>query len=82
MSVVHIGKQFNIQDQWGPQEDRLVKQVTNQINQRFPDHKNLLIKLTWFGPQFDNDTWDQVLHLVHSLTTVHMGKLKSLNKIT
>lgn len=82
MSVVHIGKQFNIQDQWGPQEDRLVKQVTNQINQRFPDHKNLLITLTWFGPQFNNGAYQQIQEFKQNNTTFdHVFWLSSVDPI-
>lgn len=34
--------------------------MTAQINTQFPSSKNLIINLTWFGPQFNNSAWQQI----------------------
>jgi hypothetical protein len=65
MTTEYIGTTFNIRDQWGPQEKRLINSVLNQINRKFGHDDNLLINLTWFGPQFDNDLYQRMINLVN-----------------
>jgi hypothetical protein len=66
MSLTYIGNTFNIKDQWGPQEVELITNLSNQIEQKFLHQENLLINLTWFGPQFNNNSYQQVLDLACS----------------
>lgn len=45
---------------YGEQEHRIFNCIKNQIDKKFTKKKNLIINLTWFGPQFSNGAWDQV----------------------
>ena len=47
--------------QWQVDEVELIKNLQQQIEQAFPDTKNLLINTTWFGPQFPNGEYNKVL---------------------
>jgi len=60
MSVTFFGNAFLIKDQWGRQEHNLIKSVQQQIDQAYPSDDNILINLTWFGPQFDNTAWHKI----------------------
>lgn len=60
MSVTFFGNAFSIKDQWGRQEHNLIKSVQQQIDQAYTSDNNILINLTWFGPQFDNTTWHKI----------------------
>lgn len=66
MTVTYIGTAVSPQEQWGPQEHRLVKNIQDQISSRFKDESNLLINLTWFGPQFGNNNsiYNNVIKLI------------------
>jgi hypothetical protein len=64
MSLTYIGTNFGARDQWGAQEIQLLQTISNQIEVRFSTEKNLLINTTWFGPQFDNGLYDQVMQLI------------------
>jgi hypothetical protein len=56
-NVMVIGGTFPKTSQWYLDENELIKNVSHQIGQSFPDKNNLLINLTWFGPQFENSAY-------------------------
>jgi len=58
MSVEFIGTTFPSGMEYSSEEIACCNSVKQQINLAFPTQQNLLINLTWFGPQFDNDSWD------------------------
>lgn len=60
MAVKYFGTTFDIRDPWGSQEKDLINSIIQQINEKFVNQKNLLINLTWFGPQFNNGIYQQV----------------------
>ena len=61
MTVDFIGTTFCPEMEYGTEEIACCNSVARQINLAFLNQRNLLINLTWFGPQFDNDTWDTLL---------------------
>ena len=63
MSITFIGRSFDIREQWGPQENKLIDVFKTKIDTKFPNDKNLIINLTWFGPQF-GQSWQQVQSLI------------------
>jgi len=70
MSLEFIGTTFGLQDQWGPQEKKVIRLVQNQINNHFGFQINLLINLTWFGPQFNNNLYAKVMEIIDAGKTV------------
>jgi hypothetical protein len=67
--ITYVGTTFSVRDQWGPQEVRLVKNIQEQIERRFSHQSNLMINLTWFGPQFNNNLYNSVNQLADRGTT-------------
>jgi len=59
MPITFIGSSFDIRDQWGPQENKLIELFKTKIDTKFPSDENLIINLTWFGPKFGQN-WQQV----------------------
>jgi hypothetical protein len=55
-----IGKSFPSSWLWGRYESNCIRDIKQQINDRYLDQHNLLINLTWFGPQFANGLWNQL----------------------
>jgi hypothetical protein len=64
MSLLFLGQGFSINDQWGRQEHALIESVKQQIESTFPNSNNLLINVTWFGPQFEKSAWHTVQSLI------------------
>lgn len=60
MTVEFIGTGFPIGMEYSTEEKECWATISSQINDRWPNHQNLLISLTWFGPQFDNGQWDKL----------------------
>ena len=50
-----FGVTFPISSQWHKHQTKLMDSVENQITTKFPDEKNVLVNMTWFGPQFENN---------------------------
>ena len=48
-----IGQTFPSNWLWSKYENICIESIRSQINLKFAHQKNLLINLTWFGPQFD-----------------------------
>jgi hypothetical protein len=63
MPTEFIGVTFPATSQWNADEVTLIATVRKQIEQAFPIGNNLLINLTWFGPQFDTGEYEKVLKL-------------------
>lgn len=63
MTVKFIGTGLSNSDAYYIPERDCWASVTQQIEQKFPNQKNLLISMTWFGPQFNNDSWLDLLEL-------------------
>jgi len=49
----YIGQTFPSDWLWSKYENISIKSILAQINNKFASQKNLLINLTWFGPQFN-----------------------------
>ena len=63
--MIHfIGTQFPPTFLWARYEISVIDSVKKQINIKFADQKNLLINLTWFGPQFNNGEYSKYLELI------------------
>jgi len=63
--MIHfIGTQFPPSFLWARYEISVIDSVKKQINIKFADQKNLLINLTWFGPQFNNGEYSKYLELI------------------
>ena len=62
--ITEIGVKFPLTEQFGRQEHSIFNNIKNQINTKFPDSDNLIINLTWFGPQFNNTQWEKVQQLI------------------
>jgi len=63
MTTEFIGVHFPEGMEYSTEERHCLNNILNQIESEFPNEKNLLVNLTWFGPQFDNGTWDCLLRL-------------------
>jgi hypothetical protein len=60
MSTTFIGTGFSVDGVYGVEERNCWDIVHRQIDQHFGNQKNLLISLTWFGPQFANSAWNDL----------------------
>lgn len=58
--IKFIGEKFALDEPFGQQEHAIIGSITKQIEKKWPEHKNLLINLTWFGPQFNNLAWTKM----------------------
>jgi hypothetical protein len=61
--ITVVGITFPREWLWGSYEEIVLDALKKQIDRLYPDQQNLLINLTWFGPQFSNNGWQQVLDL-------------------
>ena len=64
MSTELIGTTFPSTAQWFPFEQAMIASIRRQIDNAFSDKQNLLVNMTWFGPQFDNDQYAKFLTAV------------------
>lgn len=53
----YIGTNFNQDWLWGTHEIDCIESLKRQVNMQFSNQRNLIINLTWFGPQFPNHSW-------------------------
>ena len=63
--ITEIGVKFPLTEQFGRQEHSIFNNIKNQINTKFPDSDNLIVNLTWFGPQFNNNQWGKIQQLIN-----------------
>ena len=61
--VISIGITFPAVWQYGPEEIEIFRTTVEQVEQQFPNARNLVINTTWFGPQFDNKEWQKLLDI-------------------
>jgi hypothetical protein len=61
--IKYIGTGFPPEWLWSKYEKHCIDSIMNQVEIKFPNSKNLVVNLTWFGPQFDNGQWAQYLEL-------------------
>jgi hypothetical protein len=61
--VEFIGLGFPHGMEYSIEEHQCWDVLTKQIYKRYPTNKNLLISLTWFGPQFNNGGWKEILDI-------------------
>jgi hypothetical protein len=64
--ITEIGLKLNIDHQAGPQEHKIYQELKQQIAAKFANDHNLIVNLTWFGPQFSNGAYERLLALVNS----------------
>jgi len=64
MTTVMLGKTFPKNSPWHHDENTLIENIMFQIDRHFTDGKNLLVNLTYFGPQFDKNEFDQLQNYV------------------
>ena len=57
MSIISLGRTMPSSLCWGPLELQCFNSLKNQINTKFYNRTNLVINLTWFGPQFLNSDY-------------------------
>jgi len=62
VSVKVVGKTFPQGMEYSTEEIACCNSIRQQIDLAFPTQQNLLINLTWFGPQFNNGTWDTIVN--------------------
>jgi hypothetical protein len=55
-----IGTGFPAAMEYHKEERTCWESIRSQIDSQFPNTNNVLISLTWFGPQFDNGEWDKI----------------------
>ena len=55
MTITFLGTTFPSNWLWSTYENHCINTLNQQIETNFKDDKNLLINLTWFGPQFNNN---------------------------
>jgi hypothetical protein len=79
MTVTYVGSTFDVKDQWGPQETRLVESTIEQINRKFANESNLLINMTWFGPQYNNNLYTKILKFIDG--KIHFDNLFWLSSV-
>ena len=61
MSTTSIGVTLSEADYYSKPEKEIWDSVYTQIEQKFPNYENLLINMTWFGPQFKDSEWYTVI---------------------
>lgn len=64
--ITDIGVKLNLDYQAGRQEHQVYEELRQQIAARWPDDHNLIVSLTWFGPQFTNGAYEQLMSLIDS----------------
>ena len=61
--VTRIGTHFPLDWPYGKDELEIFNKTHSQVDNHFPNQRNLLINTTWFGSQFDNDCWTEAMNL-------------------
>ena len=58
-----IGETFPEDWLWSKYENQCIDSIRTQIDRKFAGQRNLLVNMTWFGPQFDypNNSYDKFL---------------------
>lgn len=61
--IVQLGNHFPRNWRYGPDEIDIIATTNQQIQEHFPDQRNLFINTTWFGSQYDNNCWHEAINL-------------------
>ena len=61
MSVDKLGTTLSRDDQYYRPEVDVWNSICEQVDNKFPDEKNLVINMTWFGPHFKDSDWYDLL---------------------
>lgn len=69
MSITFIGTTFPKSSQWHQDEVDLIENIQYQIQLHYSNFHNLFINTTWFGPQFDNRSYQTFQQLVEQNKT-------------
>ena len=65
-----IGITFPSEWIWSKYEQQCIDSIQQQVKIKYPTSNNLIINLTWFGPQFNNHPgWEQYTDLVSNNCT-------------
>jgi hypothetical protein len=65
-----IGNTFPKNHLWSEYETQCIDSIQRQIDTKFSNKKNLLVNLTWFGPQFDQHPgWKAYCQLIKQQET-------------
>jgi len=59
--LTYVGTQFPDEWLWSKYETNIIAIIKNNIVSKYVDEKNIFINSTWFGPQFDNDRYSQLI---------------------
>jgi hypothetical protein len=62
--ITEIGAIFPANEQFGRQENFIYNNLKQQIATKFATDNNLIINLTWFGPQFNNNQWQALQQII------------------
>ena len=68
--IKFVGNKFGVGEPWSKQEHYIIDSVQKQIQNKFNNDRNILINLTWLGPQFNNGVWESLLELNESYDNV------------
>ena len=58
-----VGSKFAVGEPWSKQEHDIIDSISTQIKNKFQDQNNILINITWLGPQFNNGVWQELENL-------------------
>ena len=72
-----VGLTFPKSSQWHTDQIALMQRLGTQIEDKFPDANNVLINMTWFGPQFENDEYDKFLDYANNICIDNLFLLAS-----
>lgn len=66
MMIKFLGRGFPKFHDYASAEREIWKTVSDQVELKFPNSKNLIISLTWFGPQFVDSAWYDLIDMQES----------------
>lgn len=63
--LTYLGNRFPSNWLWGREEISIINKIKSQIESKWPEQENLLINLTWFGPEYSQfDGWKHYEDLI------------------
>jgi hypothetical protein len=70
--VISLGTTFPKNWQYGPEEIEIFQSTIQQVEKHFPDQNNLVINTTWFGPQFNNKPWKELIDITQPIDNLFL----------
>ena len=70
--VERVGTTFPKNSEYGKYEIHIFNSLVKQVENKFKDKSNLVINTTWFGPQFDNDQWQDALNFTNDFDNLFL----------